>query len=105
MAELNRAAAKVAREAADEADRPVAGRRARSGRRASSWCRSAPSPPTRPSATFAEQAQALAEGGVDVLWIETMSAPEEVEAAVKGAATTGLPIVVTMSASTPTAGP
>ena len=29
---------------------------------------------------FTEQAEALAEGGVDVLWIETISAFEEVEA-------------------------
>ena len=51
-------------------------------------------------AAFAEQAKALAEGGVDVLWIETMSSKEEVAAAVKGAATTGLPIVTTMSFDT-----
>ena len=51
-------------------------------------------------AAFAEQAQALKEGGVDVLWIETMSSREEVTAAVMGAATTGLPIVTTMSFDT-----
>jgi methionine synthase I (cobalamin-dependent) len=51
-------------------------------------------------AAFAEQAQALKEGGVDVLWIETMSSKEEVAAALKGAATTGLPIVTTMSFDT-----
>ncbi|HET9977523.1 MAG TPA: betaine--homocysteine S-methyltransferase [Burkholderiaceae bacterium] len=49
---------------------------------------------------FAEQAQALARGGADVMWIETMSSKEEVAAAVEGAATTGLPIVVTMSFDT-----
>ena len=49
---------------------------------------------------FAEQAQALAAGGVDVLWIETMSSREEVEAAVAGAATVGLPIVCTLSFDT-----
>jgi 5-methyltetrahydrofolate--homocysteine methyltransferase len=49
---------------------------------------------------FAEQAQALKAGGVDVLWIETMSSKEEVEAAIKGAQTTGLPIVTTMSFDT-----
>lgn len=49
---------------------------------------------------FAEQAQALAGGGVDVLWIETMSSPEEVQAAVAGAATVGLPIVCTLSFDT-----
>jgi methionine synthase I (cobalamin-dependent) len=49
---------------------------------------------------FAEQARALNEGGVDVLWIETMSSEEELRAAVEGAATAGLPIVTTMSFDT-----
>ena len=49
---------------------------------------------------FAEQAAGLKEGGVDVLWIETMSAEEELRAAVEGAALTGLPIVTTMSFDT-----
>jgi methionine synthase I (cobalamin-dependent) len=51
-------------------------------------------------AAFAEQAQALARGGADVLWIETMSSKEEVAAAVAGAAVAGLPIVCTMSFDT-----
>ena len=51
-------------------------------------------------AAFAEQAIALKEGGVDVLWIETMSSREEVELAVKGASQAGLPIVFTMSFDT-----
>ncbi len=51
-------------------------------------------------AAFAEQAAALKEGGVDVLWIETMSGEEELRAAVEGAATAGLPIVTTMSFDT-----
>ena len=49
---------------------------------------------------FAEQARSLAEGGADVLWLETMSSKEEVEAAVAGAATVGLPIVCTLSFDT-----
>lgn len=49
---------------------------------------------------FAEQALALKEGGVDVLWIETMSGAEELRAAVEGAAVAGLPIVTTMSFDT-----
>jgi len=49
---------------------------------------------------FAEQAAALKEGGVDVLWIETMYSREEMSAAVTGAAATGLPIVTTMSFDT-----
>ena len=34
---------------------------------------------------FAEQARALAAGGVDVIWIETMSALDEIHAAIEGA--------------------
>jgi 5-methyltetrahydrofolate--homocysteine methyltransferase len=50
--------------------------------------------------SFAEQASALAEGGVDVLWIETMSSEEELRAAAEAAASTGLPVVTTMSFDT-----
>jgi len=49
-------------------------------------------------ATFAEQAKALAEGGVDLLLIETMFAFEETTAAFEGArSATDLPIVVSFS--------
>jgi 5-methyltetrahydrofolate--homocysteine methyltransferase len=48
---------------------------------------------------FAEQAAALAEAGVDVLYIETMSALEEVRAAVEGAlqVADGIPVTATLS--------
>ena len=49
---------------------------------------------------FEEQAKALAEGGVDVLWLETLSSTEEVEAAVEGAGRVGLPVVNTLSIDT-----
>jgi len=49
-------------------------------------------------ATFAEQAKALADGGVDFLLIETMFAFEETTAAFEGArSVTDLPIVVSFS--------
>ena len=49
-------------------------------------------------ATFAEQAKALAEGGVDLLVIETMFSFEEANAAFEGArSVTDLPIVVSFS--------
>lgn len=49
-------------------------------------------------ATFAEQARALADGGVDLLLIETMFALEETTAAFEGASSvTDLPIVVSFS--------
>jgi 5-methyltetrahydrofolate--homocysteine methyltransferase len=50
------------------------------------------------SATFAEQAKALNEGGVDLLLIETMFSFEETTAAFEGAkSVTDLPIVVSFS--------
>ena len=49
-------------------------------------------------ATFAEQAKALTEGGVDLLLIETMFSFEETNAAFEGAkSVTDLPIVVSFS--------
>ena len=52
-------------------------------------------------AAFAEQAGALAEGGVDVILIETMSDLNEVKAAVEGTRqATDLPIMTTMSFDT-----
>ncbi|RMF03507.1 MAG: methionine synthase [Chloroflexi bacterium] len=50
---------------------------------------------------FAEQAAALAEGGVDGIHIETMSDLQEVRAAIEGAhKATNLPVTVTMSFDT-----
>ncbi len=52
-------------------------------------------------AAFAEQAGALAEGGVDAILIETMSDLDEVKAAVEGVRqVTDLPLMVTMSFDT-----
>ncbi len=51
-------------------------------------------------AAFKEQAEALKAGGVDVLWIETISASEEATIACEAAASTGLPVVYTMSIDT-----
>lgn len=49
---------------------------------------------------FKEQADALAEGGVDILWIETISSLEEVDAAFDAASSTGLPVASTMTFDT-----
>lgn len=49
---------------------------------------------------FTEQMAGLKDGGVDVLWIETMSAPEEMQAAAKAAIATGLPYIITASFDT-----
>lgn len=53
-------------------------------------------------AGFAKQARGLADGGVDVIWIETMADLAEVRAAIEGArrAAPHLPIVATMTFDT-----
>lgn len=98
--EINSAAARVARRAADEAGRPVlvAGSMGPSGELLEPM--GTMTPQTAEDA-FADQATGLAEGGADVLWIETMSSLEEVEAAVRGARkATDLPVTATMSFDT-----
>lgn len=52
------------------------------------------------SVAFLQQARGLADGGADVLWIETLSSEEEAAAAVSAAAETDLPIVITLSFDT-----
>ena len=99
MAELNQAAARIAREVADASGREVAV----AGSMGPTGEIMEPIGTLtfdQAKAAFAEQALALAAGGVDVLWIETMSSREEVEAAVAGAAVAGLPIVCTLSFDT-----
>ena len=49
---------------------------------------------------FHEQAQGLKEGGADLLWLETISAPEEFKAAAEAFSHIGLPWVGTMSFDT-----
>ncbi|MBV0911744.1 betaine--homocysteine S-methyltransferase [Anianabacter salinae] len=49
---------------------------------------------------FHEQAEGLKEGGADVLWGETISAPEEYKAAAEAAALAGMPWCGTMSFDT-----
>jgi len=102
--ELNRAAADVARAAAD-AHLDATGRRVLiagsmgpsgellvpMGDMTMATCADA----------FREQAAGLAEGGADLLWLETMSHLDEVTAAVEGArSVTDLPIVATLSFDT-----
>lgn len=97
--ELAMAAASVARGEADKAGRPVivAGSMGPTGELlepvgALSF--------EDAKAAFAEQAQALVDGGADILWVETMSSREELQAAVEGAETTGRPVVATMTFDT-----
>lgn len=97
--ELNVAAAKLAREVADNSARliAIAGTIGPTGEILEP---NGEITKAQASVAFREQAAALKEGGVDVFWIETMSSIEEVEAAVDGVAELGLPIVFTMSVDT-----
>ena len=58
--------------------------------------------PAEATAAFAEQARGLIEGGVDVIWIETLSSLEEMRAAIDGVrqASADIPIVATMTFDT-----
>lgn len=99
VAEFNRAGAKNAREVADAAGRPVvvAGSVGPTGdvleplgERTYAEAEDA----------FYEQICALAEGGADVAWIETIFAENELNAAIAGADRAGLPYVSTMTFDT-----
>jgi 5-methyltetrahydrofolate--homocysteine methyltransferase len=99
VAELNEAAAGLARTEADRADRIVlvGGSMGPTGEILEPL---GPLSAAEARESFAEQAAALARGGADILWIETMSSTEETEAAIEGARSTGLPIVTTLSFDT-----
>lgn len=99
VGELNEAAARIAREEADRADRPVlvAGSMGPTGELLQPLGALSPE---EVRLAYAEQARALAAGGVDLLWIETMSSREEAEAAIAGASEAGLPVTCTLSFDT-----
>ncbi|GAB4419656.1 MAG: betaine--homocysteine S-methyltransferase [Anaerolineae bacterium] len=101
VAELNRAAAQLARAEADAAPTPVlvAGSMGPTGQMLAPMGTLSFDDAV---AAFAEQAAALVQGGVDVLWIETMSDLEEVRAAVEGCrqAAPDVPVVSTMTFDT-----
>ncbi len=100
-AELNEAAARLARQEADAADHPVvvAGSVGPTGQMLAPYGLLTQEDA---AAAFEEQARALVAGGVDVLWIETMSDLNEVTAAVEGCerAAPGFPRVITMTFDT-----
>lgn len=100
VAELSAAAAHNARVAADEFDRPllVAGSIGPTGELIAPL---GSLTVDEAEAAFAEQARGLADGGADLLWLETMSDLNEVEAAIRGVrSVSDLPVVATMSYDT-----
>ena len=98
--ELNKAAARVARDVCDATERKVlvAGSLGPTGELLE------PMGTMTPSAcadAFAKQAEGLHAGGADLLWVETMSDLDELQAAVEGARrVSDLPICATMSFDT-----
>lgn len=97
--ELNIAAARIARSVADNSGRqiiiagdigPIGEVLAPFGTRTVAEAEDA----------FFEQAQALKEGGVDIAWIETMFAENELDAAIRGVARAGLAYVASMTFDT-----
>jgi len=101
VVELNRAAARLVRQEVESAG----GRAVVAGDIGPSGGILAPLGELEPAQAveaFAEQARGLIEGGVDVIWIETLSSLEEMRAAVDGArrASKDIPIVATMTFDT-----
>ncbi|ARE41612.1 Betaine--homocysteine S-methyltransferase [Rhodovulum sp. P5] len=99
VGELNRVAAELAREIADKAGRDlvVAGSIGPTGEIMEPM-----GPLSYDSAVeiFHEQAEALKDGGVDVLWVETISAPDEFRAAAEAARLADMAWCGTMSFDT-----
>src|SRR5271165_1617495 len=97
--ELNRLAAENARAVADKAGYPVvvAGSVGPTG---DIFAPLGPLTEDEAVDVFAEQIDGLREGGADVVWIETMSAAEEISAAALAAARVGAPFTVTASFDT-----
>jgi 5-methyltetrahydrofolate--homocysteine methyltransferase len=97
--ELNRLAAKIARDVADAADNEVivAGSVGPTGELlvplgALTF--------EEAVEAFAEQIEGLKAGGADVIWIETMSSPDEIRAAAQAAIQAGMPYTYTASFDT-----
>ncbi|WP_299660107.1 betaine--homocysteine S-methyltransferase [uncultured Ruegeria sp.] len=99
VAELNRIGAELGREVADKAGRPVivAGSVGPTGEIMQPVGSLSHSEAVE---MFHEQAEALKAGGADVLWLETISAPEEFRAAAEAFALADMPWCGTMSFDT-----
>ncbi|WP_299075128.1 betaine--homocysteine S-methyltransferase [uncultured Ruegeria sp.] len=99
VADLNRAGAELGRDIADKAGRPVvvAGSVGPTGEIMQPVGSLSHAEAVE---MFHEQAEALKDGGVDVLWVETISAPEEFRAAAEAFALADMPWCGTMSFDT-----
>jgi methionine synthase I (cobalamin-dependent) len=97
--EFNRLAAQNARKVADSAGRPVvvAGSVGPTGDLIAPL---GPLSEDEAVEVFVEQIEGLREGGADLVWIETMSAAEEIRAVALAAARCGVPYTITASFDT-----
>ncbi len=97
--ELNKASAELARAVVDATDRRivVAGSVGPTG---ALFEPLGPMTPDEATAMFRTQMEGLRDGGADVMWIETMSAAEEMLAAAAAAESLGVPYTVTGSFDT-----
>lgn len=97
--ELNKAAAEIGRAVADAASHPVivAGSMGPTGE---IMAPIGPLTHARAVEMFHEQAEGLKAGGADVLWVETISAPEELKAAAEAAQLANMPWCGTLSFDT-----
>ena len=99
VAELNEAGIRIAREAADEADRVVlvAGSVGPTG---DLFEPLGPLTHERGVEVFTEQVIAMADAGADLLWAETLSSAEEIAAAYEASTAVDIPLIITMSFDT-----
>ena len=99
VGELNARGAAIGRRVADGAGRPVivAGSMGPTGEILQPL---GPMSEDEATAMFLSQAEGLREGGADLLWVETISAPEEARAAAAAADAAGMPWVLTLSFDT-----
>lgn len=97
--EINKAGAQIAGEVAKRSDRPVvvAGSVGPTGELFEPM---GAMTPAAARAFFHEQMRGLKDGGADVIWIETMSAAEEIQAACEAAIALDMPYVFTASFDT-----
>lgn len=97
--ELNEKGAQIARHVADKADRPVivAGSVGPTGELLEPL---GTLTKAQAEEAFVEQMEGLKSGGADVIWIETMSAQDEIEAAANAANRVEMPYVITASFDT-----
>jgi 5-methyltetrahydrofolate--homocysteine methyltransferase len=99
VAELNARAVEIARQAADHADRPIVVA-ASVGPTGDLFQPLGPLSHEEGVDVFAEQMAAIVEARADVIWIETLSSFEELDAAVEAASRFDIPVSATMSFDT-----